>query len=303
MKIACSTRALDVYPHRYGEPLPADVRGSVFRWAAAKGFDGVEMEDKWALVEEMDEPALIALREQAALFGVTLLMKLHFRDVATESIASNNEAGIRRNIDCAAILGVPMLSFSLPTPEGVRKEVSANLGRDWRPSSADALPGAYETTIAAVRRLGVYAGERGVDLTIEMHQGSIADTSDTLIRVLEGVNLPNVGANPDLSNLMQMNPSPDEDWRACLARIAKWTNYWHVKNIRKYQVGSGSLMLRRRLDEGFVDYRWCVAALIEAGFKGFAVIEGPGFGDHLTVSEEGKNYLRRLIDEHHKFGI
>jgi hypothetical protein len=117
------------------------------------------------------------------------------------------------------------------------------------------------------------------------------------------VDQPNVGANPDVANLMQVDPPPDEDWRECMERIAPRMNYWHVKNLRRYEVGGRRLLLRRRLDEGFVDYRWCVALLLSRGWDGIAVIEGPGFGDHLTVVEESRAYLLKLVEENRTLGI
>jgi sugar phosphate isomerase/epimerase len=303
VRIAFSTRAMDVYPHRYGAPLPVDVRGRVLRWGAAKGFEAAEIEDAWAGVEHMDDAGLAAFRDQARAAGIGLTLKLHYRDLATPSVAAAGEAGVAKNVEAAAKLGASLVSFSMPTPEGARKAVAAELGREWRPSSADALPGAYEIAAAAVQRLGRRAADLGVTLSIEMHQGSIVDTSTSLIRLLDLIDLPNVGANPDIANLMQVDPPPDEDWRACIERIAPRMNYWHVKNLRRYQVGGRPFLLRRRLDEGFVDYRWCVALLLERGWDGYAVIEGPGFGDHLTVVEESRAYLVRLIEEQRVLGI
>lgn len=303
MKIAFSTRGMDVYPHTYGTPLPEDVWGRVLRWGAAKGFDAAELEDSWALVEEMDDAALARLRGQAADAGIALTLKLHYRDLSTPKVAAHNEAGVLRNVEAAAKLGAHVVSFSIPTAEDVRQEMARELGRDWRPSSRDALPGAYEASAEAVRRIGRRAAELGVTLSVEMHQGSIVDTGESLERLLAMVDLPNVGANPDLANLMQLEPPPDQDWRACLARIAPRMNYWHVKNLRRYEVGGKPFLLRRRLDEGFVDYRWCVAYLLERGWDGYAVIEGPGFGDHLTVVEESRAYLLKLIEEQGALGI
>ena len=303
MKIAFSTRGMDVYPHRYGEPLPAEACGRVLRWGAAKGFDAAELEDSWAGVEYMDDAELARLRDQARSAGLALTLKLHYRDLSTPSAATANEAGVLRNVDAAAKLGAAIVSFSSPTAEPVRQEVARQLGRDWRPSSRDPLPGAYEASAEAIRRLGVRAAELGVELSVEMHQGSIVDTGASLMRLLELVDLPNVGANPDLANLMQLSPPPEEDWRGCLARVAARMNYWHVKNLRRYDVAGQPFLLRRRLDEGFVDYRWCVAFLLERGWDGVAVIEGPGFGDHLTIVEESRAYLVKLIEEHRALGI
>jgi sugar phosphate isomerase/epimerase len=303
VKIAFSTRNMDVYPHRYGTPLPEDVRGRVLRWGAARGFEAAELEDSWAGVEQMDEAALARLRGQAAEAGIALTLKLHYRDLSTPSVAAANEAGVLRNVEAAARLGARMVSFSLPTAEPVREAVSRELGRDWRPGSIDPLPGAYERAAEAINRIGRRAAELSVPVSIEMHQGSIVDTATSLVRLLELVGLTNVGANPDLANLLQVNPPPEEDWRTCLARIAPWMTYWHVKNLRRFEVGGRPLLLRRRLDEGVVDYRWCVSFLLARGWDGYAVIEGPGFGDHLTVVDESRAYLARLIAERRELGI
>jgi sugar phosphate isomerase/epimerase len=303
VKFAFSTRALDLYPTTYGTPIPADARKRLFRWGVAKGFAGVEIEDKWIPVENLPDGELASLRAQLTEVGITPTLKLHYRDMSTPQTARQNEDSVRRAIEGAAKIGAPIVSFSVPTSESVQAEVSRELGREWQPSSADALPGSYERAAEAVRRLARVAEDLGVALTVEMHQGSIVDTSVSLTRLLDLIDRPNVGANPDLANLMQLNPPPDEDWRECLRRLAPRVNYWHVKNIRRYVIAGKPFLLRRRLDEGFVDYRWCVAELLHHGFDGFAAIEASGYGDHLTLVEEGRNYLAKLAEERREFGV
>jgi sugar phosphate isomerase/epimerase len=303
MRFAFSTRALDIYPTPYGAPVPSEARERLFRWGIARGFDGIEIEDKWVPVESLPDGELEHLRDQSQAVGITPTLKLHYRDLTAEPVAKRNEDSIRRAIEGAAKIAAPIVSFSMPTLDPIREDVSRDLGRDWRPSSAEALPGAFERTVEAVRRLARIGQDLGVVLAIEMHQGSIADTGESLLRLLDAIDQPNVGANPDLANLMQLEPPPAEDWRACARLLAPRTVYWHVKNIRRYVIGRQPFLLRRGLDEGFVDYRWCVAELLAHGFDGFAVIEASGYGDHLTLCEQGREYLARLVEERRTLGI
>ena len=92
---------------------------------------------------------------------------------------------------------------------------------------------AFEGAADALRRLADAAVDVGVDLTIELHQGSIVDTSERLLRLLDLVDYANVGANPDIANNLQTTPPPGETWRDAIERLAPRANYWHVKNLRR----------------------------------------------------------------------
>ena len=257
------------------------------------------MEDNWCNAEAMSASELAELRAMAADAGVTLTLKLHHRDLSSPEVADVNEASILRAIQVAEIVDAPIVSIGLPTPPAVLDAASRRLGRPWNGSGADMPDDAFEGAADALRRLADAAVDVGVDLTIELHQGSIVDTSERLLRLLDLVDYANVGANPDIANNLQTTPPPGETWRDAIERLAPRANYWHVKNLRRIEIpGRSPYLVRRALHEGEIDYRWAVSVMQEAGFDGYVVIEGPGSGDHLRACEEGRLYIRYLLDEH-----
>jgi sugar phosphate isomerase/epimerase len=297
MRLAMSTRGLDLYPDRYGAAT-ARTRARIFHWARRSGFEAVEMEDRWANHEAMSAAELTELRAAADDAGVTLTLKLHFRDLHTPEVATANEASVLRSIQVAEAVGAPIVSIGLPTPPAVLEAASRRLGRPWNGSGADIGAAAFEQTAEALGRLAEAAVDVGVDLTIELHQGSLVDTSARLIRLLDLVDYANVGANPDIANNLQTTPPPGETWREAIDNLAPRANYWHVKNLRRIEIpGRGPHLIRRALHEGEIDYRWAVSVMHAAGFDGYVVVEGPGSGDHLRAVEEGRLYIKYLLDE------
>jgi sugar phosphate isomerase/epimerase len=297
MRLACSTRGLDLYPDRYGQATPK-TRARVFTWMRRAGFEAVEMEDKWCNVEEMSPGELVELRAAAADAGVTLTLKLHYRDLHTPEVAAANEASVQRAIQVAETVGAPVVSLGLATPPTALDAVSRRIGRPWNGGGADMPDEAFTRTAAALRRLADAAADAGVDLTVELHQGSIVDNSERLLRLLDLVDYANVGANPDIANNLQTTPAPGETWREAIERLAPRANYWHVKNLRRIEIpGRDPYLVRRALHEGEIDYRWAVSVMHAAGFEGYVVVEGPGSGDHLRACEEGRLYIRYLLDE------
>lgn len=297
MQLACSTRGLDLFPDRYGHFSMA-TRARLFRWARRAGFVTVELEDRWADPEALTAAELTELRAAAEEAGVTLTLKLHHRDLHTPEVAVASEASIGRALQVAEALGAPLVSLSLPTPPATLESVSRRIGRPWNGSGADVPDEAFTRTAAALRRLADTAADMAIDLSVELHQGSIVDSSARLLRLLDLVDYANVGANPDIANLLQMSPPPEEDWREALAALAPRANYWHVKNLRRIEIpGRAPYLIRRALHEGEIDYRWAVSAMRAAGFGGPVVVEGPGSGDHLRAVEEGRLYLSYLLND------
>jgi sugar phosphate isomerase/epimerase len=296
MLLACSTRGLDLYPDRYGHFTPAS-RVRLFAWALQTGFSAIEMEDRWADPDLLSEGELLDLRAAAEEIGVALTLKLHFRDLHTPEVAEASEESVRRAIHAADVVGAPLVSLTLSTPPDALAAASRRLGRAWDGSGSGLPEEAFERTAAALRRLADLAVDLDIELSIELHQGSLVDSSSRLLRLLDLVDYANVGANPDIANVLQA-PSPEETWREAIEALAPRANYWHVKNLRRIEIPNGKpYLLRRALHEGEIDYRWAVAVMCDAGFDGIVVVEGPGSGDHLRAVEESRAYLASLLAE------
>jgi hypothetical protein len=56
------------------------------------------------------------------------------------------------------------------------------------------------------------------------------------------------------------------------------------------------------LEDGDIDYRFAVSAMLDAGYTGYLAVEGMQLGDQLTADARSAAYVGRLLQEaaHHE---
>ena len=138
--------------------------------------------------------------------------------------------------------------------------------------------------------LARHAVERGVALSIELHDDGLLDNACMCRRFIETINEPNAGANPDVGNICRDSQFPG-DWEHALQELAPLTNCWHVKNYRNG--------LAATLDCGDIDYRRAMQIMIGAGYAGWVSIESR-IGDFRETQSSAIGYLRRLEEAVHE---
>jgi sugar phosphate isomerase/epimerase len=109
----------------------------------------------------------------------------------------------------------------------------------------------------------------------------------------------NVGANPDLGNIYWQYEYPDETAEAAIVALAPRSVYWHCKNLRRLHVPEHRRAYFQRvpLPDGDLDYRFAIAAMLDAGYDGYLAIEGARDGDQLSADRRGINYACELMRE------
>jgi sugar phosphate isomerase/epimerase len=154
-------------------------------------------------------------------------------------------------------------------------------------------------TAERMRTAGQMAAERNVSIAIEIHQGSIADNSSATLHLLDLVGLPNVGANPDLGNIYWHYEEPEETAEAAIVALAPRSVYWHCKNLIRLHIPElrRAFFQRVPLPDGDVDYRFAIAAMLDAGYAGYLAIEGAREGDALSKDRRGMEYVRQILAE------
>ena len=80
-------------------------------------------------------------------------------------------------------------------------------------SSRGASESDYRSNAAGLAAVADRAADLGVAISIELHQNTICDNSWSLIHLLELVDRPNVGANPDLGNVYWTYETPGGELR------------------------------------------------------------------------------------------
>lgn len=175
---------------------------NIVRGASAMGFDGIEI---WGA---------------------------HARSLAED----------RRDADWLAGFGlsVPMISDYLPLDRpGLDAHVMrlAQIARRWdadrirtfagRSATRDTGRAGRETIVAGLRHAVTRLAENGIDLLVETHPGTLADSLDATQRLLREVEHPGLGVNFDAIHLWAAGDDPVAAHRALGPHI----RHHHLKNI------------------------------------------------------------------------
>jgi len=157
----------------------------------------------------------------------------------------------------------------------------------------------FEATAKQLKHFGKLAADHGLDISIEVHQGSIADNSKSTLHLLDLVGLDNVGANPDLGNVYWHYEHPEETNEQAIVALAPRSTYWHCKNLRRLHIPelNKSWFIRVPLDDGDIDYRFAISAMVDAGYKGYLAVEGSNLGDQLTHDKRSADYVRSVLKD------
>jgi sugar phosphate isomerase/epimerase len=130
-----------------------------------------------------------------------------------------------------------------------------------------------------------------------MHQHSLADNSWSVLHLLNLVDRPNVGVNPDLGNLYWNYEVPEESNEACIKALAPRAKYWHCKQLHRVHVPDlgKAYFLKVPLPDGEIDYRFAISAMAEAGYAGYIAVEGCREGDQLYRDAKSAEYCREIL--------
>lgn len=302
MRLLFATHSLRGYPKRKGGFPKAEDRRNLFSWARRKGFDGLEVGDWWFDFFTASDEETAQLKEEMAEYGLELAGFNCLRKcVSHPDAAERNRRDLRRSVDLAKRLQLGFVSISLALPSEVSGtpddrlkglEICAGGGRD--ASERD-----FVDTAGFLADLAADAAGAGVEIAIELHHGSIADTSRRILQLIEMAKQPNLSANPDVVNLYWGYETPEEPWYEALDRLAGHVKVWHVKNVQRVHVPElgHAFFTHAALDEGDIDYRWALTRLVAGGFDGYVSIEGAGPGDLLAFAARGKVYFDELMSD------
>jgi sugar phosphate isomerase/epimerase len=196
-------------------------------------------------------------------------------------------------LEATAHLGAPVLSIGFHRPlQGAQLH-----GPFWMAAAPtdDASDANFDRAIERLAQVCASAERLDVDVSLELHEGTLLDRGERIMRLLDGVGSERLGVNLDIGNLIRVPGPMVEPWRetlqACLGRI----NYWHIKNYMRLEQPSTGLALSVPcgIADGEIDYRTAAEQVIGAGYRGALCIEHYG-GDPLWVMRQGREYLQSL---------
>ena len=110
----------------------------------------------------------------------------------------------------------------------------------------------------------------------------------------------NVSINPDLGNIYWLYDVPEETSESAIVALAPISGtYWHCKNLTRIHIPENrhSIFLQVPLRQGDIDYRFALAAMIDAGFDGTFALEGVRLGDPYEADGGSLAYIRKVAEE------
>ena len=302
MKLCYALRRGVFYPSArdaFGEMPPRQHRAKYLSIVTSFGFEGVEIP---VPEPEVSSPgAARELGDELRDAGLPAVCIRAGGPIAHPTAGPAARERLERGIRFAAAIGAGVVNTTFVTPPTHpngpghdRRGEPVSQGASRTASAAD-----FERTAERLRHFGELAGGLGVEIAVEVHQGSIADNSAAALHLLDLVGLPNVGVNPDLGNIYWHYDEPEETAEAAIVALAPHSKYWHCKNLRRIAIPElgRALFQRVPLPDGDLDYRFAVAAMADAGYQGYLAVEGAREGDQLTADAHSAAYVRQLLAE------
>ncbi len=302
MKLCYAMRRGVFYPgmqDQFGTMPEKEYRPGYLKLVKSYGFDGVELPTPGQ--GEIDSGKTRDFAQELKDAGLPPACVRAGGPIAHHTAGPEARGRLERAIKVAAELGASVVNTTFVTPAteangkgAERRGEVVSQGSSRLANEAD-----FVATATYLKAAGQMAADLGIDISVEVHQGSIADNSKTTLYLLDMVGLDNVGANPDLGNIYWHYDVPEESCDAAIVALAPRSKYWHCKNLRRVNIPELSLsrFIRVRLDEGDIDYRFAIAAMVDAGYDGYLAIEGVDTGDQLTHDARSATYVRQILSD------
>lgn len=300
MKFCYALRRGVFYPstqNLFGTMPPKEHRPRYLKMVKSYGFDTVEIPANSQ--QEIDDGVAMDFGKELADAGLPAGCVRAGGPIAHHREGASARERLNRAIKVAKALGASVVNTTFVTPAYDPNGVGAERRGQPISQGSSRLASEYDFEITArhLRAAGEFAADNGIDISVEVHQGSIADNSKSTIHLLDLVGLDNVGANPDLGNIYWHYDHPEETNEDAILALAPRSKYWHCKNLRRVYIPELSLsrFIRVRLDEGDIDYRFAISAMVDAGYQGYLAVEGVDSGDQLTHDARSVAYVKQIL--------
>ena len=303
MKLAYAFRRSTFYPwvgSDYAGLPGKEARSKWLKQVKAIGFDGLELgvEDLGGL--DATKNSVAELRAELDDHGMPCVVVRAGGGYANPRTASESRSRMRNGLEIASWLGAGTVNTGVSTeprhPDALGTLTGQPLSQG---SSRDASEADFANTANALREAGKISGDLGVDITIEVHQHSIADNSWSTLHLLDLIDSPHVFANPDLGNIFWTYDEPEESPEEAIVALAPRTKYWHCKNLYRVHLPEAqrSVFVRVPLPDGEIDYRFAITAMVDTQYDGYLAIEGARSGDQLYADRRSVDYVKSVLKD------
>ena len=307
MKIAYAFRRTTVYPYTAGSYGPAgwglpDEPGltTFLKKINEIGFDGIELGFEAFGGYGAAASSVKELQKRLEDSGAPCVAIRAGGVLSTPVVGEQNRDRLFKSIEIAGWLGIEIVNSALSGPSRNKTLGDNAPGKPVQQGSSQlASYQDFERTASILHEAGERAGSAGLEVTVEVHQHSIADTSTSTLKLLEMANSDHVFANPDLGNILWHYDEPEESSEDAILALAPHSKYWHCKTLQRVHVPEldRAYFIRVPIPDGDIDYRFAINAMINAGYDGYFALEGTNTGDHISKDARSVHYVRKIVAE------
>jgi sugar phosphate isomerase/epimerase len=301
MQLCYALRRGVYYPSQrdaFGEMPPKQYRATYLAKVKKLGFDTLEVP---AWYEEDAEKHAKEFRAEIEGAGLAIGCVRAGGPVIDPIQGPKVVARLKQAVKYAAWAGATVVNTTCVTPstDPHGKGAFRRGERISQGSSRLASEYEFERSAAKFREVGLMAADLGLNMSMEVHQGSIADNSTATNHLLDLIDVPTFGANPDLGNILWQFDEPEETSEAAIVALASRATYWHCKNLLRVTIeeSNHTYFIRVPLPDGEIDYRFALSAMAEAKYQGYVAVEGMNLGDQLTGDGRSAAYVRGILAE------
>lgn len=302
MRIAYAYRRSNVYPYQNaGSYSQSQTAWQKFLISLNDiGFDGIELSLDSLGGLDANKSDVFKQRKLLEDHGIPCVVVKGGGGMHHYKNAYDNRVKLEKAVEVATWIGAETVNTGVSgytyskEPSSTERGGSISLG-----SSREATEEDFARTAKGLREVSTMAGAHGINITIEVHQHSIADNSSSTLHILDLADSPNLFANPDLGNILWTYETPDETPEDAILALASRSKYWHCKNLHRIHIPeiNHSYFVRVPLPDGDIDYRFAISAMVEAGFEGYLAIEGATEGDQLYADRRSLEYVKLVLSE------
>ena len=158
----------------------------------------------------------------------------------------------------------------------------------------DASTSEWEKGVEGIKKICEMGFEDGIRFALETHGGSLMESTDSTLRLLNDVNMENLGVN------LQVPLNGEDIWET-LEKLASFAIHIHAHNwvhdpysSKAHELGESNLTF---LDQGWLDFDRFTNVLIDKGYFGYISIEHSRHGGKHSWKETAVHeieYLKQL---------
>lgn len=266
---------------------------AAIRWIAERGAQHVEIVPLSGMKEQIkDERFVNQIRQTAEEAGLIISnYAVGGNFVVKDDAALAVEiVRIKEQVDIAYALGAKLMR------NDVARRPANECSIEWFDADLPAI-------VQACSEIADYAAQYGITTSLENH-GYYVQSSDRVLRVLQGVNRPNYKTTLDVGNFMVS----DEDPHIAVAKLIPYASMVHIKDFysRKrckhpgegwFATLGGNYLRGAIAGYGSLDMPYILSMIKSSGYDGFLSIEFEGLENSQLGTKIAFDNVRRIWDE------